>query len=139
MLNRMTKNVLSIFTNDVGIEKLFNQIRNIIYYRQARLHAITIETLMMLRMHTEKNMNVSFDDDDDDSDVKHHSINDVYVKANVFSFSKLSEVDEKKNDENDVIIVNETINVVIKSSDDEINLMNTRKRRIIKKKQRNFI
>ena len=132
-LNRMTKNVLSISADDVEIKKLFNQIRNIIYYRRTRLHAITIEKLMMLRMHTEKNMNVSFDNDDDDNDVKHYSINNVYVKTNVFSFSELSEVNEKKNDENDVIIVNETMNVVIKNSDDEMNLMNTRKRCIIKK------
>ena len=129
---------MSISANDVKIEKLFNQTRNIIYYRRARLHAITIKTLMMLRMHTEKNMNVLFDDDDDD-DVKHHSINDVYVKTNVFSSSKLSEVNEKKNDENDIIILNETINAVIENSDDEMNLINTRERRITKKKQRNFM
>ena len=136
----MTKNVLSIFADDVEIEKLFNQIRNIIYYRWTRLHATTIETLMMLRIHTEKNMNVSFDNDDDDdnNDVKHYSINDVYVKTNVSSFSKLSEVN-KKNNKNDVIIMNKTINAVIKSNDDEMNLMNMRKRRIIKKKQRNFM
>ena len=91
----------------------------------------------MLRMHTEKNMNVSFNDDDDDNDVKYYSINDVYVKTNVSSPSKLNEVNEEKNDENDVIIVNKTINAVIKSSDDEINLINTQKRRIIRKKQRN--
>ena len=91
----MTKNVLSISADGVKVERLFNQTRNITQYRRTRLHANTIETLMMLRMHTEKNTNVSCDDDNDEN-VNHHEINDVYIKTNIPSPSKLSEVDEKK-------------------------------------------
>ena len=97
-MNYITKNVLSIFADDVKIEKLFNQIQNIIHYRRTRLHVIIIKTLIELRMYIEKNMNVLFNNrnDDNDNDVKHYLINNIYVKTNVSSFSKLSKVDEKK-------------------------------------------
>ena len=136
-LSRMAKNVLSIPAGDAGVERLFNQARDITQYRRARLHATTIETLMMLRMHTGKNMHVSFDDDDNDDVKSHYQTDDVYVETNIPSPPELNEMNEKKNDENDDFIVNETINAVIKSSDDEIDLMNTRKRCITRKKLRN--
>ena len=40
-------------------------------------------------------MNVLFDDEND-NDVKHYQINNIYVKTNVFLFSKLSKMNEKK-------------------------------------------
>lgn len=59
------------------------------------MHAIIIKTLIILCIHTEKNMNVLFDDEND-NDVKHYQINNIYVKTNVFLFSKLSKMNEKK-------------------------------------------
>ena len=51
----MIRNVLTIFENETNVERLFNQKRDIIYYRRIRLNAKTIQTLMMIRMHADKN------------------------------------------------------------------------------------
>ena len=51
----MIRNVLTIFESETNVERLFNQKRDIIYYRRARLNAKTIQILMMIRMHANKN------------------------------------------------------------------------------------
>ena len=51
----MIRNVLTIFENETDVERLFNQKRDITYYRRARLNAKTIQTLMMIRMHADRN------------------------------------------------------------------------------------
>ena len=51
----MIRNVLTILENETDVERLFNQKRNIIYYRRIRLNAKTIQTLMMIRMHADRN------------------------------------------------------------------------------------
>ena len=53
----MTKDILSIFADDADVERLLNRIRNISHYRRARFRANSIEILMMLHMHTDKNSN----------------------------------------------------------------------------------
>ena len=47
----MAKDVLSIPGSGAGVERLFNQGRDIASYRRGRLQAKTIETLMILKMH----------------------------------------------------------------------------------------
>ena len=51
----MIRNVLTIFENETDVERLFNQKRDIIHYRRIRLNAKTIQILMMIRMHADKN------------------------------------------------------------------------------------
>ena len=51
----MIRNVLTIFENETNVERLFNQKRDIIHYRRIRLNAKTIQTLMMIRMHADRN------------------------------------------------------------------------------------
>ena len=53
----MIKDILSIFANEVEIKRLFNQDRDIFHYHRKRLQARTIETLIMLHMHTNPNSN----------------------------------------------------------------------------------
>ena len=57
MLTHIIENILSISTNDVEVKRLFNQDRDIFHYRRERLQTKTIETLMMLHMHTNRNSN----------------------------------------------------------------------------------
>ena len=54
VLIRMIRDVLSIFNSETNVEKLFNQKRDIIYYRKNRFYANTIETLMMFHMYTKR-------------------------------------------------------------------------------------
>ena len=51
----MIRNVLTILESETDVERLFNQKRDIIHYRRARLNAKTIQTLMMIRMHADRN------------------------------------------------------------------------------------
>ena len=51
----MIRNVLTIFESETNVERLFNQKRDIIHYRRIRLNAKTIQTLMMIRMHADRN------------------------------------------------------------------------------------
>ena len=51
----MIRNVLTIFESETDVERLFNQKRDITHYRRARLNAKTIQTLMMIRMHADRN------------------------------------------------------------------------------------
>ena len=51
----MIRNVLTIFESETNVERLFNSKRDIIYYRRIRLNAKTIQTLMMIRMHADRN------------------------------------------------------------------------------------
>ena len=51
----MIRNVLTIFESETDVERLFNQKRDIIHYRRARLNAKTIQILMMIRMHADRN------------------------------------------------------------------------------------
>ena len=51
----MIRNVLTIFENETNVERLFNQKRDIIHYRRIRLNAKTIQTLMMIQMHADRN------------------------------------------------------------------------------------
>ena len=47
--------MLTIFENKTNVERLFNQKRNIIYYRRIRLNAKTIQILIIIQMHVDKN------------------------------------------------------------------------------------
>ena len=51
----MIRNVLTIFESETDVERLFNQKRDIIHYRRARLNAKTIQILMMIQMHADRN------------------------------------------------------------------------------------
>ena len=51
----MIRNVLTIFESEINVERLFNQKRDIIYYRRIRLNAKIIQILMMIRMHANRN------------------------------------------------------------------------------------
>ena len=51
----MIRNVLTIFESETDVERLFNQKRDITHYRRIRLNAKTIQTLMMIRMHADRN------------------------------------------------------------------------------------
>jgi hypothetical protein len=51
----MTRDILAIAKNEAEIKRLFNQDRDITHYRRENLRVKTIETLMMIRMHTNKN------------------------------------------------------------------------------------
>ena len=51
----MIRNVLTIFESETDVKRLINQKRDIIYYRRIRLNAKTIQTLMMIRMHADRN------------------------------------------------------------------------------------
>ena len=91
----MIKNILLISTNDVEIKRLFNQNRDIFHYRRERLQAKTIETLMMLHIHTNRNANDTDaisnrnnDSKSNDRNSKNESKNnfrdiDVFVEANL--------------------------------------------------------
>ena len=58
----MIKNILTLFVNNAGIKKFFNQNCYILHYYCLQFIAIIIEILMMLRMHIDKNLNISADD-----------------------------------------------------------------------------
>ncbi len=51
----MTRDILAIAENEVEIKRLFNQDCDITHYRRENLRAKTIETFMMIRIHTNKN------------------------------------------------------------------------------------
>ena len=78
----MTRDVFSIFKSDVETEKLFNQKRDIIYYRRDRFYANTVETLIILCMHTEEKYNVTFLSDIIDQNINLNRNSDTKTKAN---------------------------------------------------------
>lgn len=43
----MARDFLTIATNGVGVERLFNSSRDVCHYRRSRLHADTIEAIML--------------------------------------------------------------------------------------------
>ena len=51
----MIRDVLTIFESETNVERLFNQKHDITYYRRARLNAKTIQILMIIRMHADRN------------------------------------------------------------------------------------
>ena len=91
----MIKDILSISINDVEIKRFFNQNRDIFHYRRERLQANTIETLMILHMHTGRNSNdtnaisnMNKNSKSNDRNSKNESKNDfrdidVFVEANL--------------------------------------------------------
>lgn len=58
-LAHMVMDILAIPASGAGVERLFNQGRDITHHRRGRLQAKTIESLMMLRMHADKFSNIS--------------------------------------------------------------------------------
>ena len=48
-LTQMTKNVLIIFVFNVEIERIFFMTRDIVHYRRSRLHALIIESVIILK------------------------------------------------------------------------------------------
>ena len=113
----MIKDVLSIFENNVEVEKLFNQNRDITHYRRNRFNATTIEILMMFRMHTNKNANVISSNDIEKK--KKFSNSNIYVKTNLSSFSKLNEViNENQKIEN--LIDDLKLNVIFENDENVI-------------------
>ena len=86
-LARLTKNVLAISISDVEIEKLFNQDRDIIHYRQNRFYAITIKMIIMLCMHTSKNSSMILNNEKNKK-IKQQKI---HLNENISTFSKLDE------------------------------------------------
>ena len=83
----MTKDVLAISTNDVEVEKLFNQNRNIIHYYRNCFHAITIATIMMFCMHTNKNSSMTLNNEKNEK-IKQSKI---YMNEDISTSSKLNE------------------------------------------------
>ena len=53
-LNRISRDVLSIFKSETNVEHFFNQQRNIIYYRRVFLNAKTIKTLIIIQITADK-------------------------------------------------------------------------------------
>ena len=110
----MIKNILTIFVSSAEIKSFFNQNRDILHYRRVRFIATIIETLMMLRMNTNKNQNIFVDDVEEK--INNYANTNVFVKYNIFSSF---DVFDKMNDQEksvDLIILNEkTINVVFEN------------------------
>ena len=98
----MIKDILSISANNVEVKRLFNQNRDIFYYRRERLQTKIIKTLMILHMYTNRNSNAMSNINDDlksnDRNSKNKSKNDVhyvrdidvFIKANLNNESNVS-------------------------------------------------
>ena len=125
----MIRDVLSIFDNEAKIEKLFNQKRDIIHYRRNRFHASTIETLIMLRMHTNRHNAILLIDitdhdlnlnSDFDTKVKTNDQRDknIYIKASLFdaflfSILKIENFIDVENQESEIDYLSENNFVLI--------------------------
>ena len=99
----MTRDILSVSKNETDVERLFNQKRDITYYRRIRLNAKTIETLMMIRMHANRKEKLTtefntLNCENMKNRAKNHRNSEIYSSAELYSSSEIFENDSISND-----------------------------------------
>ena len=127
----MARDVLAIPGSGAGVERLFNQGRDITHYRRARLDAKTIQTLMMIRMHAGRNEQLitssidsilttepdTLDCDDMEERADNQKNVATYVGAGHDQFSEVSADDQSEENSDKEANLNENLYNVI--SDEE--------------------
>lgn len=109
----MVKNILFISISSVDVEKLFNQNRDISHYCYVWLWAFTIEMLIMLCMHTDKNLDISPNNLKEENT---YTNDKIYTKINLSLSLELGGIIINKNSIIKVKFLNkESLNVVLKN------------------------